>query len=246
MFISPDQVADTLADILDQDLDEFRNSAAACSYKKDGCIWEEVCRRIMPSCSHRITLKQHTSKCYWTFRRHYNTIKNRYNAKRDEMQKNIAHDTRYSKIKNPDDVCLIGTGELKLRCLDGTKFPFSRARDKQNANRRSVVERSQDVHENMDLNDTIDNSSCSSDSNGNVNKHDCNILKDCTEITCNSINGVTCGVSDEILVPREFWQKYWTGLKHLKRGWTDDKFHKYFEKRFVECVISFKDHKFYN
>lgn len=49
----------------------------------------------------------------------------------------------------------------------------------------------------------------------------------------------------EVMVPKSFWQNYWSGERCLNAGWTDD-FNDFIGIALPACVLSVKDNKCYN
>jgi len=73
------------------------------------CVWETVCKYIMPTCIHRKTIKQNVRKCYDIFRKHCNEVEKRYYTLRLECkyQKIIQKDTNIDSTEitiNPNKV----------------------------------------------------------------------------------------------------------------------------------------------
>lgn len=212
MSISPKLMAEALYHLYpDLDFDSFRISKDVRTFTIRGCIWETVCKYIMPTCVHHKTIKQNVRKCYDVFRKHCNEVEKRYFTLRSECKD--------QKIVEKDTFLDIDSTEITVEPnnIDENDAAILEVHSPSDHSIAFLSSEISDVsHVVNDAAFTASNClpSVTSSSSGSRTSRD--KIRDSPRSSSRKKMQTDFLFEDEpILIPASFWEQYWTGKRGL-------------------------------
>lgn len=214
--ISNKDIADAILSFASGKIDVFLDLLRKESYKRKSSLWHELCRNILPLGTCHRTVNKHVRKCYYRFQRCRNDIKYLIDERltNNNVQDAVA------------DSCL--NMEICHDVIDELQYVEEPPRSASNLSLSTDM--ISDCTVQCPTDDIL------------INEHNSKIEVDSTKKETQKSIQTNWQEGNQIVLPRNFFELFWSGGKTLLKGWTDA-FNDEFKIQYPKCVLAFKDHE---